>query len=316
MIKIVKHCFIIVFILALNSSPKAYSVNNQNLLRLSVVTGAVLTSASTVAAAPAVPVALGLLGVGPAVASVPAAGLAYSALAGTAFLAGITYLSRVSGEGWQYMQGLLSPSPAAARAPADLPRAAAAEEAAFRDPQREAWDTLNPRDRMEVDRLGIHPTDYLRRRRQGDTLEDIVRQEAKAQETKQRRYNEFAQKKLAESRAPTSEEIAAHARAHSQSRKNANKMNQQIQRGRPGTRGIERVDKGDPSCGEKPHVHFQDKTSLNFDGSIHKKSNGAPNPTNDQKAWLKSWHWSTKVKESHINPAVGWHDIPNVKFPE
>ncbi len=74
---------------------------------------------------------------------------------------------------------------------------------------------------------------------------------------------------------------------------NPGKMDREVKKGAPGTRGIERVEKhrGNDKEYNKPHVHFDDGTSLNQDGTTHDKKNGQPNPTGKQKKWLKKHGW-------------------------
>ena len=51
-------------------------------------------------------------------------------------------------------------------------------------------------------------------------------------------------------------------------------------------RGIDRVDSAHDSPNTKDHVHFDDGTSLNWDGTIHDAKGGVPDPTSKQSRWL------------------------------
>lgn len=53
---------------------------------------------------------------------------------------------------------------------------------------------------------------------------------------------------------------------------------------------MDRVD-GPDVQGGKPHVHFKDGTALNNDGTVHKKKNGIPRPSNKAKKWLRDNGW-------------------------
>ncbi len=48
---------------------------------------------------------------------------------------------------------------------------------------------------------------------------------------------------------------------------------------------VKRIDPG--GNGSRPHVHYKDGTSSNFDGTIHDKKKGTPNPSNATKKWLE-----------------------------
>ena len=56
--------------------------------------------------------------------------------------------------------------------------------------------------------------------------------------------------------------------------------------------GIDRFDKPHTE-GQLPHVHFDDGTSLNVDGTIHDKHKGIPNPTKKQRDFLEEYGWKT-----------------------
>lgn len=74
-------------------------------------------------------------------------------------------------------------------------------------------------------------------------------------------------------------------------------MQKQVERGQA-PRYVDRVDSAhDPNIPKhKPHVHFKDGTTMNFDGTIHDKSKGVPNITNKVKTWLESNGWSGTIK--------------------
>ena len=70
-----------------------------------------------------------------------------------------------------------------------------------------------------------------------------------------------------------------------------NQMNKQIDTGQapPGIKRVDPVNTVVP--GSQDHVHFDDGTSLNRDGSIHDEHRGKPKPTNQQKKWLRKCGW-------------------------
>ena len=84
---------------------------------------------------------------------------------------------------------------------------------------------------------------------------------------------------------------------HNYKPQNQNRMQNDIERGRA-PRGIDRVDKPhNPNApNQKPHVHFSDGTSMNYDGTVHDDHNGIHNITNNEKKWLESFGWSGKYK--------------------
>ncbi|WP_141924272.1 polymorphic toxin-type HINT domain-containing protein [Haloactinospora alba] len=55
-------------------------------------------------------------------------------------------------------------------------------------------------------------------------------------------------------------------------------------------RGVERLDKGQPETGEQPHIHFDDGSALNLDGSW-KGGHPPGNPTKKQRKWLEEIGW-------------------------
>ena len=58
-------------------------------------------------------------------------------------------------------------------------------------------------------------------------------------------------------------------------------------------REVDRVDKA--NYNGKPHVHFKDVTSINFDGTIHDKHKGVPNITNKIEKWLNRHNWKGRL---------------------
>lgn len=59
-------------------------------------------------------------------------------------------------------------------------------------------------------------------------------------------------------------------------------MQKQVEKGQAPNE-IDRVD--------KPHVHFKDGTSLNYDGTVHDKHNGIPKISNKVRTWLEKNGW-------------------------
>ena len=55
------------------------------------------------------------------------------------------------------------------------------------------------------------------------------------------------------------------------------------------------VNPANERTGEKAHVHFRDGTSLNYDGTIHKKKNGYPKISNNTTKWLEKHNWCGEV---------------------
>ena len=72
------------------------------------------------------------------------------------------------------------------------------------------------------------------------------------------------------------------------------KMQREVERGQA-PREVERVDPANERTGEKAHVHFRDGTSLNYDGTIHKKKNGYPKISNNTTKWLGKHNWCGEV---------------------
>lgn len=69
------------------------------------------------------------------------------------------------------------------------------------------------------------------------------------------------------------------------------KMNQEVKKGK--VRGVKRVDSANPDIpGSKPHVHYDDGTSSNWDGTIHDKHRGTPDPTKRVRDWLNKHNWT------------------------
>lgn len=68
-------------------------------------------------------------------------------------------------------------------------------------------------------------------------------------------------------------------------------MQKEVERGQA-PREVDRVDKPHVP-GQKPHVHFKDKTSMNNDGTLHDAHNGTPNISRKTKKWLEGHGWST-----------------------
>ncbi|SMD16453.1 hypothetical protein [Sporomusa malonica] len=69
----------------------------------------------------------------------------------------------------------------------------------------------------------------------------------------------------------------------------AGSLQRQVEKGQA-PKEVDRVDKPHVP-GQKPHVHFNDGTSLNNDGTIHDAHNGTPKPSNKTKEWLKDNGW-------------------------
>jgi len=72
-----------------------------------------------------------------------------------------------------------------------------------------------------------------------------------------------------------------------------NQMQQEVLRGQA-PRGVESVHSANTNVvSSKPHVHFKDGTSLNWDGSIHDALGGTPKLTKKIRTWLTSHGWGT-----------------------
>lgn len=72
-----------------------------------------------------------------------------------------------------------------------------------------------------------------------------------------------------------------------------NQMQTQAIRGQA-PKTVERLDPPDDGS-PLPHVHFTDGTSMNIDGTVHKKLQGVPQLTNKEKKWLAENGWPTEV---------------------
>ena len=89
---------------------------------------------------------------------------------------------------------------------------------------------------------------------------------------------------------------------HNYNPKNRNRMQNEVERGRA-PKEIDRIDPPhNPNVpDQKPHVHFKDGTSINYDGTPHDENHGIPNITKKVAKWLESFDWSgeyfTKSKE-------------------
>ena len=66
-------------------------------------------------------------------------------------------------------------------------------------------------------------------------------------------------------------------------------LQKEVEKGRA-PKDVDRVDKPHVE-GQKPHIHFKDKTSLNNDGTIHDKHRGMPDVSNKVRKWLESHGW-------------------------
>jgi hypothetical protein len=66
------------------------------------------------------------------------------------------------------------------------------------------------------------------------------------------------------------------------------RMQKEVERGQAPT-GVDRVDSGNTNLGEKNHVHFDDGSALNSDGTW---KHGESTLTNDQKDWLRQHGWT------------------------
>lgn len=73
-----------------------------------------------------------------------------------------------------------------------------------------------------------------------------------------------------------------------------NQMNQQVKRGQA-PRGVTRVDNPD-SVYSKPHVHFDDGTSITIDGEIHDAGHGIPQISGEILQWLHRNGWCLNIK--------------------
>lgn len=66
-------------------------------------------------------------------------------------------------------------------------------------------------------------------------------------------------------------------------------MQKQVESGKA-PKEVDRVDKPHID-GQQDHVHFNDGTSINRDGSIHDKGHGTPSLSNRVKNWLQENGW-------------------------
>jgi hypothetical protein len=66
------------------------------------------------------------------------------------------------------------------------------------------------------------------------------------------------------------------------------RMQKEVERGQAPA-GVDRVDTGNSNLGEKDHVHFDDGSALNSDGTW---KHGSSRLTNSQKEWLQKHEWS------------------------
>ena len=80
---------------------------------------------------------------------------------------------------------------------------------------------------------------------------------------------------------------------HNYNPKNRNRMQNEVERGRA-PKEIDRIDPPhNPNVpDQKPHVHFKDGTSMNYDGTPHDENHGIPNITKKVAKWLESFDWS------------------------
>ena len=77
----------------------------------------------------------------------------------------------------------------------------------------------------------------------------------------------------------------------------ATKMQQKVKKGQAPD-GIKRFDSAEQSVpNSQDHVHLDNGTSMNVDGTVHDKLNGTPKFTNKQKKFLKKNGWPTEVKK-------------------
>lgn len=73
----------------------------------------------------------------------------------------------------------------------------------------------------------------------------------------------------------------------------AQDLQKEVEKGQA-PRGVKRVESGNGLS--KPHVHFRDGTSINYDGTLHDKSHGLPNLTRHIREWLQGHGWATQIK--------------------
>lgn len=73
-----------------------------------------------------------------------------------------------------------------------------------------------------------------------------------------------------------------------------NQMQKQVERGQA-PKGVDRVDKPHVP-GQQPHVHYDDGTASNVDGSTHDMGKGTPNPSQAIRQWLLDNGWTPPQK--------------------
>ena len=66
-------------------------------------------------------------------------------------------------------------------------------------------------------------------------------------------------------------------------------MQKAVERGQA-PKGVDRVDPAHGPTG-KPHVHYDDGTASNIDGTVHDAGKGAPNATSTIRKWLEENGW-------------------------
>ncbi len=82
---------------------------------------------------------------------------------------------------------------------------------------------------------------------------------------------------------------------HNYDPQSRNQIQKDVERGKA-PNGIDRVDPPhNPNVpNQKTHEHFTDGTSMNYDGTPHDKSHGAPTITKKIAKWLESYNWSSE----------------------
>lgn len=71
-------------------------------------------------------------------------------------------------------------------------------------------------------------------------------------------------------------------------RPSLNQMDREVQRGHA-PRDVTRIDRGHPSHGEQPHVHFKNGHALNRDGTW---KHGGRALSSRETQWLRRWGWN------------------------
>ena len=90
---------------------------------------------------------------------------------------------------------------------------------------------------------------------------------------------------------PAAEQAAQHLQNRSQGRTSAQEMQKQVRK-KQAPKEVERVDGAKQDIpGNKDHVHFKDKTALNYDGTISHSGNGTPKITRAIADWLERNGW-------------------------